>query len=173
MTPDTVSFFFLSPTSLCSISIVLSPLLSLFSFVFLLHLASPLQQTLLFLSFLHLLYFLITVITCVPLFTVPRKVLWLINLPYGMPDLDFDIDVTTEWFIALCVRELCACVTCWHWITTAQLIEHFLKLDIWLLDFQIAGACSFFLLLFFAVRERCFSLLNNIFCCCAESPSCK
>lgn len=153
---------------------MLSLLLSLCSFVFLPHIASPLSTD----AFVSLipspaLLFDYRPSSHVSLFAVPRRSSWLINLTHSTPDLDFEIDVTMEWFIALCIRVLRACVTCWHWITTAQLIEHFLKLDIWLLDFQIAGACSFLVFFFFALWERCFSLLNNIFCCCAESSSCK
>ena len=154
---------------------MLSSLRSLCSFVFLPHIASPLSTDA-FVSFIPspALLFDYRPSSHVSLFAVPRWSSWLINLTHSTSDLDFEIDVTMEWFIALCIRELRACVTCWHWIMTAQLIEHFLKLDIWLLDFQIAGACSFLgFFFFFALRERCFSLLNNIFCCCAESSSCK
>lgn len=66
------------------------------------------------------------------LFPLIHRVLWLIHLTYSTACLDFDIDASNVWFIALCITELCGCVTCWHWVTTAQLIEHFLKLDIWL-----------------------------------------
>lgn len=131
----------LPPSSLCSISIVLSPLLSVFCLCLP---RFPLFKNA-FVSFISLPALLFDCHNPVcALFTVPRGLSWLIYLTHSMPDLDFDIDVTTEWFIALCIRELCACVTCWHWIMTAQLIEHLLKWDIWLLDFQITGACRFF-----------------------------
>lgn len=172
MTANTVCFSFSSPPILlCSILLLLllcltlsspltSPRLPLYNNAFVSLIPSP---ALLF-DCRH---------PCVHSSHFPDE--WLINLTHSVPGLDFDIVVTTLLVSDLlrCVWEHCACATCWHWIMTAQLIEHFLKLDMWQLDFQIAGACSFFVLFFSPLWGKGFlSLLNNIFCCCAESPPC-
>lgn len=162
------------PVSLCSVSSL--PLLSVFSFVFLPHFSYPSLTMLLFLSFLHQLYFLIGVILCA-LFAPPRLVLWLINLTYSMPDLDFDIDVTTLLVSDLShrvyERALCMCnlLTLNYDRTVNQTL---FEIGYLATGFSNCWSLQFFGVSFFiALRERCFNLLNNTFCCCAEFPSCK